>query len=145
MLTRIILTTLFAAAPIPVQAATESVALAGSNNSDITFVSRATTDTVDRYVDVQVLRNFADTTTLGNDSETGAPMYPHRSVTLTYKVDCDANRLAVSQWQMFAGNLATGQIVWDQKNTGRLGFIDAVNAEMRAVMRSACATNTVSR
>lgn len=145
MFARVVLSMLFATAPLHVQAATESVALSGSNNPDTTFVSRATADSDSPYVDVRVMRDFADTTTLGNDPVTGASMYPHRSVTLNYKVDCSANRLAVSGWQMFAGNLASGQVVWKQKNTGRLGFIDAVNAEMRAVMQSACPTSTASR
>lgn len=145
MFARVILTTLFAIAPLHVQAAIESDALSGSNDPDTTFVSRAIANTDDPYVEVRVMRNFADTTTLGDDPVTGAPMYPHRSVTLNYKVDCDANRLAVGEWRMFAGNLATGQIIWDQTNSGSLAFIDAVNAEMRAVMRSACPTNTASR
>ena len=144
MFARIIFATLFAAASVSVHAAPEWVALADSE-SDTTFVNRAMMDQQGLYVDVQVLRNFADTVTLGDNPETGAPMYPHRSVTLTYTVDCEANRLAVSEWQMFDGNLATGELVWDQKNGSGLGFIPAVNPEMRAVMRSACATNTVLR
>ena len=148
MLARIILTALFAAAPLTVQGMTQSVAQSGAD-TDITFVSLTATDIADQnaaqYADIRVLRNFAATTSLGKDPETGTDIYPHRSVALTYKVDCDANRLAVSQWQMYAGTSATGKIVWDQQNTGRLGFIDAVNAEMRAVMRTACPTNTVSR
>ena len=145
MVARVFIAALFAASPLYVQAVTEPVVPADVSHSELTYVSRASTGTDGRYVDVQVLRNFAGTTTLGNDPETGAAMYPHRSVTLNYKVDCDANRLAVSEWQMFDGYLATGQIVWSQKNTERLGFVDAVNAEMSAVMRSACATSTVYR
>ena len=144
MFARIILATLFAAASVSVHAAPEWIWVAGTT-SDTTFVSRSAINNETQHVDVQVMRNFAETVTLGNDPETGAPMYPHRSVTLTYKVDCDANRLAVSEWQMYDGNLATGQVIWYQKNVDRLGFIDAVNDEMRAVMRSACATNTVLR
>ena len=144
MFARIIFATLFAAASVTVHAAPEWVWVAG-DTSDTSFVSRSAIYSDDQYVDVQVMRNFAETITLGDNPETGAPMYPHRSVTLNYKVDCDANRLAVSEWQMFDGNLATGQIIWYQKNADRLGFIDAVDDEMRAVMRSACATKTVLR
>ena len=144
MFARTVLATLLAAASVTVHAAPEWVWVAGTT-SDTTFVSRSVINSSEQHVDVQVMRNFAETVTLGNDPETGAPMYPHRSVTLTYKVDCDANRLAVSEWQMYDGNLATGQVIWYQKNVDRLGFIDAVNDEMRAVMRSACATNTVLR
>ncbi|UCH49082.1 MAG: hypothetical protein JSU95_04630 [Betaproteobacteria bacterium] len=144
MFTRITIALLTWTMSLSAHAAGEWVALADSN-SDTTFVNRSAINRDGQTVDVQVLRNFAETVTLGNDPETGTPMYPHRSVTLTYKVDCDANRLAVSEWQMFDGNLATGGLVWDQKNGADLGFIPAVNAEMYAVMRSACATNTVLR
>ena len=144
MFARIILASLATAASLSVQAAPEWVALAGSN-ADTTFMNRTTISGQGQYVDVEVLRNFDETITLGNHSETGAPLYPHRSVTLTYTVDCATKRLAMSEWQMFDGNLAQGQVVWDQKNTNGLAFVDAVDAEMRAVLRSACATTTVSR
>ena len=144
MFARIILATLAISASLPVQAAPEWVALAGAN-ADSTFMNRASINGEGQYVDVEVLRDFAETITLGNDSETGVPLYPHRSVRLTYKVDCAANRLAMSEWQMFDGNLAQGQVVWDQKNVNGLAFVAAVDAEMRAVLRSACATTTVAR
>ena len=140
----VIIATLGATASPSVQDVPEWIWVAGTT-SNTTFVSRSAMNSDEQYVDVQVMRNFAETVTLGNDAESGAPMYPHRSVTLTYKVDCDDNRLAVSEWQMYDGNLATGQVIWYQKNVDRLGFIAAVNDEMRAVMRSACATNTVLR
>lgn len=142
MLARITLSALFIAIPLSVQAMTD---IQAGSNPETTFVNRAAADAAERYVDIRVLRNFADGNTLGTDPETGAAMYPHRSKTLSYKVDCIAKRLAVSQWQMFEGEFATGQVVWDQKNSGKLGFIDAVNGEMRAVMRTACVSNTVSR
>jgi len=63
-----------------------------------------------------VLRDFSEMITPGTDAETGDPIYPHRSIRLTYKVDCAANRLAMSEWQMFDGNLAQGQVIRDQKN-----------------------------
>ncbi len=144
MFTRFIFATLALLASVSVQAAPEWVALAGTG-SDSTFVNRTALDTDGRYVDVEVLRNFTETITLGSDPESGAPLYPHRSVTLSYKVDCAAARLAVSEWQMFEGNLASGKLVWNQNNAGSLAFLAPVNAEMRAVLRSACATNTVLR
>lgn len=150
MFARKFLATLFSATlPLTVQAASDPATenwfeLSGSN-TNTTIVNRSTSGNLGRYVDVQVLRDFNETVTLGNDPATGVPRYPHRSVTLQYTVDCAASRLAVSEWQMFEGNLATGQIVWDQTNRNAQGFVPAVNAEMRAVMRSACATNTVSR
>ncbi|UCD68994.1 MAG: hypothetical protein JSW48_02520 [Betaproteobacteria bacterium] len=137
---RIIIATLFAIASVSVHATPERVALAGSN-SDTTFVNRAAVNNEVQYFDEQVLRNFAETITFSSNAKTGTPMCPHRSVTLTYKVDWDANRLVVGEWQTFDGNPATGQLVWNQKNVGRLDFSDAVDVKMR----TACATNTVLR
>jgi hypothetical protein len=127
-----------------VQAAPQWVALAGGN-ADATFVNRASISEAGQYVDVQVLRDLAETVTLGTDPKTGETLYPHRSVTLTYKVDCAAERLAMSEWQMYAGNFGQGKVIWDQKNMSGLAFIPAVDPEMRAVLRTACATTTVAR
>jgi hypothetical protein len=144
MFLRTALVTLMTTASFGVQAAPEWVALKGAN-SDATFVNPSSISAQGQFVDVEVLRDFAETITLGNDSKSGAPLYSHRSVTLTYKVDCATNRLAVTEWQMFDGNLGQGQVVWDQTNINGLAFVTAVNAEMRAVLRSACTTTTVWR
>ena len=118
--------------------------LAGTN-SDTTLLKRSTVAAEGRFVDVEVLRNFADTITLGSDAQSGAPLYPHRSVALTYKVDCATSTLAMAEWQMFEGNFGQGRLIWDQENRDGLAFVPAVDAEMRAVLRSACATTTVAR
>ena len=127
-----------------VQAATAPGAL-GNPDPATTFVKFAATTPQGSYVDVEVLRDYADTVTLGIDTESGAPLYAHRSVALTYRVDCTAGTLAVADWQMFDGNFGQGQVVWDQENHHGLAFLPAVNNEMRAVLRSACATTTVAR
>jgi len=132
------------AAPLYVQAAPEWVALEGSD-SNTTFVNQVSIDNRGQYVDVDVLRDFPELITLGNDSITNEPLYPHRSVTLNYKVDCASNRLAMNEWQMFEGNLAQGKVIWHQKNINGLAFVTAADSEMRAVLHVACATTTVSR
>lgn len=144
MFARLILATLAATTTFNAQAAPEWVALADTNTR-LTLVNQFTMSKQGQYVDVEVMRDFTETITLGNDAQTGAPLYPHRSVTLTYKVDCVSEKLAVSEWQMFDGNLGQGNTVWDQKNRSGLAFISAVDSEMRAVLRSACNTPTVSR
>lgn len=132
-----------AALSFGVQAATESNPL--SAPSSATTLVRSAAATPERYVDVEVLRDFADTVTLGNHPKSGAPLYAHRSVTLTYRVDCAAGTLAVADWQMFDGNFGQGQVIWNQQNHHGLAFVPAVNNEMRAVMRSACTTTTAAR
>jgi hypothetical protein len=127
-----------------VQAKTAWVALSG-DNTDTTFVKPTAIAPDGQFVDVEVLRDHAETITMGNDSRNGSPLYPHRSVTLTYRVDCTTNTLAVAEWQMHGANLGQGDTVWKQQNRDGLAFLPAVNEEMRAVLNAACATTTVSR
>ena len=144
MFATIVLAMVLATSPAYVQAAPKWVALEGSDSNTI-FVNQVSTDRQDQYVDVEVLRDFPELITLGNDSITDEPLYPHRSVTLNYKVDCASNRLAMSEWQMFEGNLAQGKVIWHQKNIDGLAFMTAADSEMRAVLHLACATTTVLR
>jgi len=144
MFLRIVMATLAAATSFGVQAASGWVALSGAN-SETTFINRSSIHTQGQFVDVEVLRDFAETVTLGNDPQSGTPLYTHRSVTLSYRVDCSTNTLAMSEWQMFEKNLGQGALVWNQNNVTGLAFLPAVDAEMHAVLRSACATTTVSR
>ena len=116
MFATIVLAMVLATSPAYVQAAPKWVALEGSDSNTI-FVNQVSTDRQDQYVDVEVLRDFPELITLGNDSITDEPLYPHRSVTLNYKVDCASNRLAMSEWQMFEGNLAQGKVIWHQKTS----------------------------
>ncbi len=143
MLIRSLLAVSVAAYSLGVQAAPERTAL-NTPSPATTFVKFAAAAAQSRYVDVEVLRDYADTVTLGNDSDSGAPLYSHRSVTLTYRVDCVAGTLAVADWQMFDGNFGQGQVIWNQENRNGLAFVPAVNNEMRAVLRSACTTTKVA-
>ena len=96
-------------------------------------------------LEVDVLRNFNQTITLGNDPVTGAPMYAHRSVKLTYKVDCGKGAVAMSAWKMFDGSFGNGEVVWADKNWGKPVFTAANDDETREVLRSSCPTSTASR
>ncbi len=144
MLIRTFVAVAATALSVGVQAAPEPNARIAPSSAT-TFVQTTAAAAQGRYVDVEVLRDFADSVTLGNDPRSGAPLYSHRSVTLTYRVDCAASRLAVADWQMFDGNFGQGQVIWNQQNHDGLAFVPAVNDEMRAVMRSACATTTVAK
>ena len=141
---RTILASTALAASISVHAAPEWVALSDSM-ADASFIDRSSLSDTQRYVDVEVLRNFDEIITLGTDPVTGAEMYPHRSVTLDYRVDCDAGKIAMTSWKMFDGNFANGDVVWAATNYGKPAFIDAVDDETRSVLRTACATNTAAR
>lgn len=107
--------------------------------ADASFIDRSSINPNGMIVNVNVLRNFDQTITLGNDPVTGAPMYSHRSVRLQYVVDCESGKLAISNWKMFDGNFANGNVVWTDSNWGYPQFTVATDGESRAVMASACA------
>ena len=144
MITRSIFAAAAMAASISALAAPQWTAVAG-NNADDTFVDRSSFTSQGHLIDVDVLRIFDEPVTLGNDADTGEAMYPHRSVKLTYKVNCGTGTIAMSQWTMFDEHFGNGQVVWDHKVQGKLAFTRANDEETRSVLRSTCATNTASR
>lgn len=113
--------------------------------ADTSFLDHSSYVLEGRYVDVDVMRNFDETVVLGNDPESGAPMYSHRSVKLSYVVDCKARELSLTGWKMFDGNFGNGEIVWADTHWGELNFVRATDEESRAVLISACATAMASR
>lgn len=129
---------------ISATAAPEWKALPGSN-ADHTFLDSNSFLKQDGMTDVAVLRNFNKSITLGNDPETGAEMYSHRSVKLTYRVDCAKDAIAVSEWKMFEGNLGHGEVVWADQSWGKLAYTAANDDETRFVLRSACDNQTAMR
>ena len=144
MLNRSILATAAMAFSLTAAAAPQWAAVSG-NNADDTFVDRASYSSEGKLVDVNVLRIFDEQIALGNDPETGEAMYPHRSVKLTYKVDCGTGTIAMSQWTMYDGTFGDGKTVWDVKVQDSLTFTRANDEETRAVLRNTCTTTTASR
>ena len=104
------------------------------------FLDRSSINTEGEYVDVEVLRNYDETIVLGNDPVSGEPMYAHRSVELSYAVDCEARKVALTGWKMYDGNLGNGNVVWADTNWGKPTFVRVSDDESRAIMISACAT-----
>jgi hypothetical protein len=144
MLNQSILAAAAMAFSLSAAAAPQWAAVSG-NNADDTFVDRSSYFSQGDLVDVGVLRIFDEQIALGNDPETGKAVYPHRSVKLTYKVNCDAGTIAMSEWTMFDGSFGDGEVVWDVQVQDELAFTGANDEETRAVMRSTCATTTASR
>lgn len=113
--------------------------------ADTSFLDHSSYVLEGRYVDVDVMRNFDETVVLGNDPESGAPMYSHRSVKLSYVVDCKNRQLSITGWKMFDGNFGDGEVVWADTHWGELTFVGPSDEESRAVLISACATALASR
>jgi len=144
MIVRSIFASALLAASLSANATPQWSVLAG-NNADFTYLDSGSLAKQGNFVEADVLRNFNETIILGNDPETGVPMYAHRSVKLTYKVDCGNGTIAMSAWKMFEGSFGNGEVAWADKNWGKLAFTAANDDETLAVVRSSCPTNTAAR
>lgn len=144
MMKQTLLATVALAASVSVNAAPRWVELPYSI-ADSSFLDHSSAIVHGEYVDVNVLRNFDDTVVLGTDPVTGADMYSHRSVKLSYRVNCDSLKLSLTGWEMYEGNFGNGDVVWADTNWGKPAYVAAVDDETRAVLISACAINTASR
>ena len=113
--------------------------------ADGSFLDHGSINTEGQYVDVEILRNYDETIDLGSDPISGKPMYIHRSVELTYAIDCESRKVALTGWKMFDGNFGNGEVVWADSNWGKPAFSNASDDETRAVMISACATKLATR
>ena len=113
--------------------------------ADMSFIDQSSAVVYGQFVDVNVLRNFDNTVVLGNDPATGKDMYSHRSVRLSYRVDCDSRKLSLTSWEMYEGKFGNGDVVWANTNWSKPAYLAAVDDETRAVLDSACAINTASR
>jgi hypothetical protein len=65
-----------------------------------------------------IQRNYPATITLGEDTETGAPIYPHQSVQIQYAIDCAKNKLNIVAWKMFSQANSNGPLVWANRLEG---------------------------
>jgi len=144
MIKRSILASLALATSVAANAAPKWVELPHSM-ADTSFLDHSSVISQGDYADVNVLRNFDNTIVVGNDPVSGAAMYSHRSVKLSYRVNCDSRKVALTGWEMYGGNFGSGQVVWANTNRGTPAFVAAVDEETRAVMISACAINIASR
>jgi len=144
MIARSIFASALLAASVSANATPQWSVLAGSN-ADFTYLDSGSLAKQGNFAEVDVLRNYNETITLGNDPETGAPMYAHRSVKLTYKVDCGNGAIAMSAWKMFDESFANGEVVWADNNWGKPVFTAANDDETLAVVSSSCPTNTATR
>ena len=102
---------------------------------DLASVAKA-----DELVRFQVLRNYAQLNTLGNDPTTSEMLYPHRSVKLGYLANCESGKLSLASWQMFSGNFGNGESVWSDKELDAPAFIPPSSPEESSALNAACAS-----
>jgi hypothetical protein len=123
-------------------AAPEWIQIANADTGS-TFMDRSFTGPVGTAMAVRLMRNYDDTVSLGIDPETGLPLYPHRSVKVTYLVDCANRKLALDGWQMFSGNFGDGDVVWADKHPGSPLFLKPEGVEEKFALANACAMRAV--
>lgn len=89
---------------------------------------------------IQVMRNYEQLITLGNDPTTNEMLYPHRSVKLGYLANCESGRVSLASWQMFSGNFGNGETVWTDKELDAPAFMPPSNPEESSALSAACAS-----
>ena len=128
-----------------VVAAPEWVTVADSGEatalSDLTSVAKT-----GELVRIQILRNYDQLITLGNDPTTNEMLYPHRSVKLGYLANCKSGKVSLESWQLFSGNFGTGETVWTDRELGTPAFMATSGSEESSALQAACASrvSTVS-
>ena len=76
-----------------VAAAPEWVTVADSGESTVLLDLTSAVKTGE-LVSIQVLRNYDQLITLGNDPTTNETLYPHRSVKLGYLANCESGKVS---------------------------------------------------
>ena len=124
-------------------------ALAGNSHlvaiaPDVTL-DRSSIAAFDGAHSVWVNRNYGEVITLGNDTQTGAPIYPHQSVDIQYVVDCVSGRLSLAAWKMFSEPDAKGDLVWsDRVEDTQYRYAPGTDEE-RGVVSQLCGSSVASR
>jgi hypothetical protein len=67
---------------------------------------------------VWVERNYEQEVSLGSDTSTGLPIYPHRSVRIRYVVDCTNSTLNMAAWKMYSESSGKGELIWADQFEG---------------------------
>ena len=138
MIAKLILATTLAVS-IPAFAAPEWVKLAYSSDST-SYLDVASFSNRGDFVHLQLLRNYEQLITLGNDPTTNAVLHPHRSVKLGYLANCESGKVSLSSWQMFSGNFGRGETVWADREQGAPAFIAPSTDQESSALSAACSS-----
>lgn len=120
-------------------AAPEWVKLADSSDAS-SYLDVASVSSRGGLVNLQLLRNYEQLVTLGDDPTTNEVIYPHRSVKLGYLADCESGKLSLSSWQMFSGHFGRGETVWTDQEHGAPAFMAPSSAEELSALNAACSS-----
>lgn len=94
-----------AAIAIAEPAAASTWKLLHADRGELVFIDEDAPVPVGMIRSRSVLRSFETEQSLGG-------VYPHRSETLRYLIDCQSSRLAMTAWEFRGGTLGHGPVVW---------------------------------
>ena len=114
------------------------IADAGSSYIDWNFGSA-----VGDQMTVRLMRSYTDSVDLGVDATTQEPLYTHRSVKVTYRVDCAKGTIAMDSWQMYSGNYGDGELVWADRQASTAAFVSPESVEEKFAVTNACNNSSV--
>lgn len=120
-------------------AAPEWINVADSGDGTV-LLDLASVAQAGELVSIQVLRNYQQLITLGNDPTTNEVLYPHRSVKLGYLANCESSKVSLASWQMFSGNFGNGETVWTDKELDAPAFMPPSSPEESSALNAACAS-----
>jgi hypothetical protein len=120
-------------------AAPEWITVADSGEGAV-LMNVASIAATGELLSIQVMRNYEQLITLGNDPTTNEMLYPHRSVKLGYLANCESGKLSLASWQMFSGNFGNGETVWTDKENGAPAFMAPSSLEESSALNAACSS-----
>ena len=68
---------------------------------------------------VWVERNYQQEISLGINTSTGLPIFPHQSVRIWYVVDCTNTMLNMAAWKMYSESNGKGELIWADQFEGQ--------------------------
>ena len=91
---------------------------------------------------IWILRNYQNEIHLGIDPVTGKVWYPHRSVKVTFDVECDTGRIGLRAWKLFSGSKGTGEVVWADTDHGYPAKYVAQTTDEKLAVEKVCGSIT---
>lgn len=94
---------------------------------------------------ITLLRSYEEKVTLGDDAQTGAELFPHRSAKIRYAVECSTKKVAMESWELYSGNLGDGKVVWADRETGILALSTPNSTEEWIAFNAVCSQDAALR
>ena len=116
-----------------------------SEISSRAFLDRASFIEGANKTGITLLRSYEEKMTLGDDAQTGAELFPHRSAKIRYAVECSTKKVAIESWELYSGNLGDGKVVWADQVTGILALSKPDSTEEWIAFKAVCSQDAALR